>query len=157
MQLFYFVVDDHQQIWKAPPDEVERLWQGQGRADKLDFEVGDELRLISVLCDEEIQPKICFFLRADLQNGRVTTASRIDAYEAVGNPGRRRYDHPAAQRQFTGWPEDWQTQLAVALDVPAWDLRKIGIGGPLLMSDLWGISVAKVLEYFELANDEHDI
>jgi hypothetical protein len=41
--------------------------------------------------------------------------------------------------------------LAVALDVPALQLRRIGIGGPLLMSELWGVPVETVITYFEEA------
>jgi hypothetical protein len=67
---------------------------------------------------------------------------------------RRRYDTPEAQQQFHGWPADWQRQLAVAVDVPAAELKKIGLGGPLLMSDLWGIPLDEVVHYFEEANDE---
>lgn len=154
MQIRYFVVDDVGQLRKTPRKAVERLWKGRGTSFQLGVPVGDELRLISVVCDESLVPKMCFFLRTELQNGQITEESRIDAYEAAGNPTKRRYDHPAAQRQFAGWPRDWQHQLAVAMDVPAGQLRKIGIGGPLLMSDLWGISLKKVLEYFELADGE---
>jgi len=37
----------------------------------------------------------------------------------------------------------------VALDVPVVELRRIGIGGPLLMADLWGFSIERILQYFE--------
>ena len=33
-------------------------------------------------------------------------------------------------------------------------LTRIALGGPLLMSDLWGVPVEKVVEYFEAATGE---
>lgn len=155
MQLHYFIVDQREQLHKVPRDDVERLWRNEISAERLTIRLGDELRLVSVLCDEDLLPKISFFSRLRLRRGKITDESRIEAYEAMSTADRRRYDRPSAQRQFAGWPSDWQTQLAVALDVPVQQLRRIGLGGPLLMSDLWGISVEQILEYFEAADREH--
>ncbi len=62
---------------------------------------------------------------------------------------RGTYDILAEDHQLYGWPDDWYQQLAVALDVPVVELRKVGIGGPLLMADLWGFSIERILQYFE--------
>jgi hypothetical protein len=154
MQVRYFVVDAGRQLRRASRDEIERLWDGSATAAELSCAVADEFRLITVLCDDELEPVICYFLRLELENGRISDSSKIEAFEAVATRKRRRYDSPAARRQFTGWPEDWQTQLAVALDVPAAKLQKLGLGGPLLLSELWGIPLEKVLRYFEEAHEE---
>ncbi len=156
MQLVYFVVDREQQLRPVPRAIMEGLWKGRRTATDLGCDIGEELRLISVVRDETFEPKMCFFVRLELENGLVRRESRLEAYEAMSKPSRRRYDSPAARRQFRGWPDDWQTQLAVALDVPARELRRVGLGGPLLMADLWGIPIEKVLEYFELADEEDE-
>lgn len=152
MQLFYFVVDEDNQLRKASRHDVESLWRGECRADALEFRLGRRLRLITALCDENLVPVICYFAHLQLKEGTITEESKIDAFEAMSMQKRRRYDSPEARRQFRGWPADWQRQLAVALDIPADRLRKIGLGGPLLMSDLWGIPLEKVVSYFEEAH-----
>lgn len=154
MELLYFVVDRDDQLRRATREAVEGLWQGRRPARDLDCDVGADLRLITALCDEDLLPVVIYFVRLELDAGAITDRSKLDAYEAMTTQKRRRYDSPAAQRQFIGWPADWPTQLAVALDVPAGELKKIGLGGPLVMSDLWGIPVEKVLAYFEEAAGE---
>jgi hypothetical protein len=154
MQLRFFIVDQAGQIRKVSRDSVESLWSGQRTAAELECSVDDQLRLMSVLCDEDLLPVICYFARLQLTAGVIAEESRIEAFEAISMQRRRRYDHPLAQRQLAGWPKDWQHQLAVALDVPVAMLNKIGVGGPLLMSELWGVPLDKVLEYFEEAAEE---
>jgi hypothetical protein len=153
MQIRYFVVDAHQQLFQARKKTVEGLWRGRLTAADLGCPVGDELRLITVVCNEKLLPRMTFFLRVDLEDGRPTDRSRIEAYEAMTHSSGRRYDHPTAKKQFEGWPNDWRTQLAVALDVPIGQLQRVGLGGPLPMSDVWGISLEKVLDYFELSDE----
>lgn len=153
MDLTYFVVDRNQQLQKVSRDEVERLWRNETGAEGLPIDPDDELQLVTALCDESLIPLVIWFVRLELSGGRITDQSRIAAYEAMDTRKKRRYDHPAARRQFTGWPSDWRQQLAVALDVPVADLQKVGIGGPLLMSELWGIPLERVLNYFEEAAD----
>ena len=85
-------------------------------------------------------------------NGVVTEAARHLAYQAVtsiiGSNGQD-IDRAAFEYQVAGWPADWQTQLAVALDVPCGDLDRVAVGGPLPISDLIGVSVKESLRYFE--------
>ena len=92
-------------------------------------------------------------VKARLDRGEITPESRLEAYEAVTARGPK-FSSPAAQKQFVGWPADWPRQLAVALDTPVAALNRIALGGPLLMSDLWGVTVEKVVEYFEGVNFE---
>lgn len=153
MLIRYFVADQSNTLWRVPAEDVERLWRGESTIRELKLTIGSELRIVTVLCDDRLLPRICFFARLELEDGAIDYQSRVDVYEAVGNRYARRYDHPAAKRQFAGWPSDWQRQLAVALDIPAKQLQRIGVGGPLVMADLWGISMDKVLEYFEEVDD----
>lgn len=153
MRLHYFIVDDQRDLQRADAALVERIWSGRATAGELHCLLEEELRLITVLCDEQILPRICWFLRVTLREGAITDESRRWAYEAVGRRLKRRYDHPSAQWQFHGWPGDWQRQVAVALDVPACQLRRVGVGGPLVMADLWGLPMEQVLDYFEQFDD----
>ena len=153
MQRIYFVADRDEQLCRVPTEAVEALWEGRGGATSLGCEPGETLRLISVLIDEDLNPLVIFFLRLDLDRGEITPESRLEAYEAVTARGPK-FSSPAAQKQFVGWPSDWPRQLAVALDTPVAALNRIALGGPLLMSDLWGVTVEKVVEYFEGVNFE---
>jgi hypothetical protein len=156
MLLIYFVVDSSGQIRRVPRGDLEAVWRGECRSADLAWELADELRIVSVLCDEDnLSPLMCFFAWTELRDGWITDESRCLAYDAMGDrhePANGR----AANRQLVGWPDDWQHQLAVALDVPTSQLRRVGVGGPFIMSDLWGITVEKVLEYFEDACEELD-
>ncbi len=154
MHLSYYVVDENKQFCRASRDVIERLWERGATVDELDCILADELRLVTVVSDDELQPVLCYFVRLDLREGAITARAKIDAFEAMTQRSRSQYDHPKAQHQLKGWPPDWQKQLAVALDVPASELRKIGVGGPLLMSKLWGIPLEQVIEYFEEVDDE---
>lgn len=156
MRLLYFIFDRDGRLHKAPRRAVEELWKKRRNADDLPWDLGNSLRLITVVADDDLQPVVSFFLKVDLEGGVISDSSRIEAYEAVGRRDRRRYDGESAHRQFAGWPADWQHQLAVALDVPAKEFRRIGLGGPLLMADLWGISLRKVLDYFEQAHEREE-
>lgn len=153
MQRIYFVADREDQFRRVPIEAVEALWEGREDVASLDCDPGESLRLISVLIDEDLNPLVIFFMRLDLDDGEITAESRLEAYEAVTARGSK-FTSPAAQKQFLGWPSDWPRQLAVALDTPLSGLNRIALGGPLLMSDLWGVPVEKVVEYFEGVNFE---
>jgi len=153
MIVSYYVVDHNSQLQRVPCDRLEALWKGDVAIDALECIVDDELRLITVLSDDYLEPVYCYFVRLELKSGKITDESRIEAFEAMTARHRRRKGHPAARRQLEGWPTDWRPQLAVALDVPVAQLSKIGLGGPLLMSELWGLPLEKVIEYFEDANE----
>jgi hypothetical protein len=153
MQRIYFVADRQDQLRRVPTEAVEALWEGREGIDALGCKPGPTLRLISVIVDEDLNPFVIFFMRLELDNGEITPESRLEAYDAVTSRGPK-LQSPAAQKQFLGWPADWPRQLAVALDTPVAALNRIALGGPLLMSDLWGVPVEKVVEYFEGVSGE---
>ncbi|QDT65864.1 hypothetical protein [Calycomorphotria hydatis] len=157
MHLAYFVIDEEQQLRRTEAESVEAVWEGRAGTSSLKYELPEELRLVSVLIDEDLNPLVCFFLRLDLDGEEITDETRLDAYEAVTARHQNQLEHPAAQRQLEGWPDDWQRQMAVALDVPIMEINRIAIGGPLLMSDLWGVSVAQVVEYFQDVIEEEGL
>ncbi len=153
MFLRYLLVDSMGQFRLVDSSPVEDVWTGRRNSEALGHPLGDELRLVSVVCnDEDLAPLKCYFLRAKLKDGRITDESRFDAYDSMTEHSRGTYDILAEDHQLDGWPDDWHQQLAVALDVPVAELRRIGIGGPLLMADLWGFSIDRILQYFEQAN-----
>ena len=154
MDISYFIVDSDTSLQRTASEVVEGLWKKQVRTDELDYDVSDDFRLISVLCDENLLPIICYFARLTIHDGIITDNSKIEAFEAMSDRKKNRNDSPAAHWQLAGWPRNWQHQLAVALDVPANQLTKIGLGGPLLMSELWGVPLETVIRYFEEAHEE---
>ena len=154
MTLRYFVVDVDGQLVRVPTAAAEAVWGGQADAGDLDVILGSELKLISSLIDEDLNPVMTFFLRVDLDRGAITEESRMALLEAITADHGRRLSDPRQRRQFEGWPDDWRRQLAVALDVPAAQLVKLGIGGPLILSDLWDVPLSTVMAYFEKAASE---
>jgi hypothetical protein len=131
---------------------IEDVWAGRRDVHALGHPIGDELRLVTVLCDDDdLTPRKCFFLRTKVEDGRITDTSRFDAYDSMTEHSRGTYDILAEDHQLDGWPDNWHQQLAVALDVPVAKLRRVGIGGPLLMADMWGFSIERILQYFEEA------
>ena len=155
MLLRYFVADVDGQLRRVPAEAAEALWAGEADAGDLDVMLGGDLRLATVLVDEEtLDPVMTFFLAVDLHGGRISEESRVAALESITAGRGRRLSDPSQRRQFQGWPTDWRRQLAVALDVPAAGLTKLGLGGPLVLSDLWGVPLGTVMDYFEKAAAE---
>ena len=154
MTLRYFVADVEGQLRRVPTAAAEAVWAGQADACDLDVILGSELKLITVLVDGNLDPALIFFLRVDLDRGTITEESRFAAVEAITAGHGRRLSDPRQRRQFEGWPEDWRRQLAVALDTPAAKLTELGLGGPLVLSDQWGVSLETVMAYFENAASE---
>ena len=154
MTLRYFVVDVDGELRRVPPAAAEAVWAGHADAGELDAILGSELKLATVLVDDDLNPVMTFFLRVDLDRGRITEESRIAALEAITAGHGRRLSDPAQKRQFQGWPPDWRRQLAVALDTPAAHLTKLGLGGPLVLSEMWGVPLETVMDYFENAGRE---
>ena len=154
MTLRYFVVDVDGQLRRVPTEAAEAVWAGHADAGDLDVILGSELKLVSTLIDENLDPVMTFFLRVDLDRGAITEESRIAALEAITAGHGRRLSHPLQRRQFEGWPTDWRRQLAVALDTPAEKFTDLGLGGPLVISELWGVPLETVMDYFEKAASE---
>jgi hypothetical protein len=133
MKLRYLFVDRHGQLTVIRRPEVEALWQGHLCAEDLDGPNAHELRLVSVLCNKRLVPQKIFLLRLPLTRGYFTRAN-YRTLRSFSMPSR-----VTAQEMFAhhseGWPPDFFSQLAVALDIPKAFLHvPLGIGGPLLMA-----------------------
>ena len=77
MKLRYFVVDARGQLRKTPQAAVRALWDGGLEASALGCAVGSELRVVSVLCDDDLMPQKMYLLRLPLTNGAFTYESRL--------------------------------------------------------------------------------
>jgi|GEM_PF-3419458 len=153
MRLDYYIVDEQGQFQRSSRNDVETLWKGNCHIGKINERLSEDLRIATVVRDEQLHPVMCFFLKLKLADGQITDESKLEVYEAITTRKKDRYDHSASQRQFEGWPKNWRSQLAVALDVPVAELHRVALGGPLPLSDLWGMSVDKIVEYFETDRD----
>ncbi len=146
MKLRYFVVDARGQLRKASQVWVRELWVGRRRASDLGCPSGNELRLVSVLCDEALQPQRLYVLRLPLTEGKFTEESRLTLYL---------YSQPdcvtpreLVQHHTGGWPRDFFRQLAVALDVPVKQLGiPLGIGGPLFLAAALRVTPQEALRH----------
>jgi hypothetical protein len=146
MKLRYFVVDAAGQLRKAPQAAVRGLWEGGLGADALGCPAGNELRLVSVLCDRHLLPKKVYLLRLPLTGGRFTEESRLTLHLFT------RPDcvtpNELVQHHSEGWPADFFRQLAVALDVPAAGLNvPLGIGGPLFLAAKLSVTPREALRH----------
>ena len=133
MKIRYFVVDGAGQLRKASQTAIRSLWDGRLQTPALGCPAGNELRLVSVVCDDDLQPRKLFLLRLPLASGLFDLQSRL-TLELFGcpdcvTPGE------LARHHTQGWPADFFTQLAVALDVPVARLKvPLGVGGPLFLA-----------------------
>jgi hypothetical protein len=146
MKVQYLLVDSRNQLRLIHREHVEAIWRGRARAS--DFGCADltELRLISVVCGARMLPKRVFLLRLALTDGYFTRQD-FRALRSFTQP-----NHVTAQEAFhhhsEGWPHDFFTQLAVALDVPRAMLEvPFGIGGPLLIAAALRISPKSAARY----------
>jgi hypothetical protein len=146
MKVQYLIVDGRNQLRLIQREHVEAIWRGRARAG--DFGSADltELRLISVVCGARMLPKRVFLLRLALTDGYFTRQDFL----ALRSFTQR--NHVTAQEAFhhhsEGWPRDFFTQLAVALDVPRSQLDvPFGIGGPLLIAAALRISPKSAVRY----------
>jgi hypothetical protein len=148
MKLRYLIVDDNQQLRLIRRKEVESIWRGQ--APVCQFGIGNrsELRLVSVVSNDRLLPERIYLLRLSLTNGYFAHRN----YRAL-----RSFAMPSqvtAQEVFRhhseGWPRNFFTQLAVALDVPRTSLDvPFGIGGPLLIAAALRISPRHAVRYLQ--------
>jgi len=146
MKLRYFVVDASGQLQKASQAGVEDLWQGRRRGEALGCRTVNELRLVSVVCNEDLLPTKIYILRLPLTDGRFTEENRLTlqlyAMPDCVTPGEM------VQHHTEGWPADFYHQLAVALDVPVMDLRvPLGVGGPLFTAAAMHVTPQQALRY----------
>ena len=148
MKLRYLVVDGDNRLCLVRRRDVEALWKGRRHATDLGCLAGSELRLVSALCDERLVPHKIFLLRLPLTHGEFTRENwltlRIFTMPDCVTP-REVIEHHTA-----GWPRDFFTQLAVALDVPRPMLDvPLGIGGPLLTAAAMRVTPKQALKYLQ--------
>ncbi|MBX9678919.1 MAG: hypothetical protein K2X38_09140 [Gemmataceae bacterium] len=146
MKMRYLIVDAEGQLALVRRRQVERLWRGRLKAQDLGSSQRNELRLISVLCDEQFLPKRIYLLRLPLTGGRFTRLNyrilRVFSMPECVTPKE------TATHHTTGWPNDFYKQLAVALDVPVKQLQvPMGVGGPLLMAAAMRVTPSEALRY----------
>src|SRR5947209_11693630 len=115
MKVRYFIVDARQQLRKASQAAVQGLWEGLHGADVLGSPARQELRLNSVVCDDDLVPKKVFFLRLPLTEGRFREENYV-TLQLFARPDCVT-PHEVAQYHTDGWPKNFFHQLAVVLDI----------------------------------------
>jgi hypothetical protein len=148
MKLRYFVVDEHGQLRKATQAAVRGLWDGGRGAESLGCPAANELRLVSVVCDEDLRPRSLYVLRLPLDCGRFTPESRM-TLQLFSLPDCVTPEE-LVRHHTAGWPADFFIQLAVALDVPAGALEvPVGVGGPLFLAAALHVTPRQALRYLK--------
>lgn len=133
MKMRYLIVDSDNQLRLISRAQVEAIWRGNAPASDHGCTDLTELRLISVACNEKLLPQRIFLLRMSLTDGYFTRRN-YRALRSFAQPSQVTV-REMFQHHGEGWPTDFFTQLAVALDVPRKMLDvPFGIGGPLLVA-----------------------
>ena len=144
MKLRYFVVNKQGQLRKAPQAAVHALWDGGLGASALGCPASNELRLVSVFCDDDLMPQKMYLLRLPLSNGAFTIESRLTLHLFTQRDCVTRKE--LTSHHTAGWPGDFFHQLAVVLDVPVASLEiPVDIGGPLYLAAAQGVSPRQTL------------
>ena len=148
MKLRYLIVDDDNQLKLIRRRQVEAIWQGRVRVARFGSTDRTQFRLVSVVCDDRLVPQRIFLLRLSLTDGYFTQRN-YRTLRSFTMP-----DQVTAREVFRhhseGWPGDFFTQMAVALDVPL-DMLEVpfGIGGPLLIAAALKISPTSAVRYLK--------
>jgi hypothetical protein len=146
MKLRYYIVDGEGQVLKVSHSAMEGLWEGRVRADALGSPGKSELRLISVLCDDRLQPRTIYLLRVPLVDGLCTSESQLTLQ--IFTMRDCVTSKEVVQHHGSGWPRDLRRQLAVVLDVPVAHLDgPIQIGGPLFLAAAMGVSPQEAAQF----------
>jgi hypothetical protein len=148
MRLRYLIIDDHHQLKLIRRRHVEALWRGRVPVSRFGSSNRSELKLVSVVCDHLLRPQRIYLLRLSLTDGYFT-ARNYRTLRSFAMPSQ-----VTAQEVFRhhseGWPSDFFTQMAVALDVPRSMLDvPFGIGGPLLIAAALRISPRRAVRYLQ--------
>lgn len=148
MKLRYLIVDNDNQLRLLSREHVEAIWRGDVSAAEYGCADPTELRLVSVISDRRLVPLRIFLLRIPLTNGAFTRRN-FRALRSFTMPSRVT-EREAFHHHSDGWPVDFFTQLAVALDVPRAMLDvPFGIGGPLLIAAALKISPRSAARYLK--------
>jgi hypothetical protein len=133
MKMRYLIVDSDNQLRLIRRKQVEAIWRGRASVSEYGCSDLTELRLITVMCGKRLVPQRIYLLRMSLTDGRFTRRN-FRALRSFAMPSRVTV-REMFQHHSEGWPSDFFTQLAVALDVPR-DMLDVpfGIGGPLLVA-----------------------
>lgn len=147
MKLRYYFVDDQGTLNKARRADVEQLWEG-GNTEAFGSPSGNELRLVSVVCDSKLIPQKIYLLRLPLTEGRFTQENyltlQIFTMPDCVTP------QEVARHHGGGWPADLLRQLAIASDVPLKQLQvPVRIGGPLLLAAALRVTPTEALRYLK--------
>src|SRR5262249_27241509 len=115
MKVRYLIVDGNGRLHLAKRALVEALWEGVIPASMLGSAAASELRLVSVLSDKDLLPRKIFLLRLPLTAGEF----RKENYLTLRIFSRSDCVTPkeVVKHHTEGWPKDFFSQLAVALDV----------------------------------------
>ena len=146
MKLRYFIVAGRGQLQQVRRSQVEALWRGWTSGPQLGGEASNEIRLVSVLCDDQLMPQKIYLLRVPLTEGYFTRESyytlRIFSMPDCVTP------REVIQHHTAGWPRDFFRQLAVALDLPQAQLHvPFGVGGPLMLAAAMRVSPRKAVKF----------
>jgi hypothetical protein len=148
MKLRYLVVDADGRLVLTPKAGIEALWQGRALAQQFGCTASNEIRLVSVLCNNRLVPHKIFLLRLPLTQGQFTKDNyltlRVFTMPDCVTP------REVVEHHTDGWPKDFYTQLAVALDVPRPMLNvPLGVGGPLMMAAALKVTPREALKYLQ--------
>ena len=125
MKIVYHLVDHDGQLVRVPTEVIERYWKHGGGLPEISQLVGERLQLVASLLDDNLNPIINYLLDLELVEGWITAESKMKAYQVL-SLSRTESKLEELQSLLEQWPENWPTQLAVALDVPLAGLNKIG-------------------------------
>lgn len=146
MKLRYFVLDDAGQVRKASQKAVGAVWEGRCRVDTLGCASKTELRLISVLCDDQLQPRTIYLLRVPLSAGQFTPENQLTLQIFTMRDCVTQRE--VVEHHGGGWPADLYQQLAVVLDVPVAALKvPLRVGGPLFLAAAMGVAPHQAVHF----------
>ena len=83
---------------------MEGLWDGRVRAVALGSPSKTELRLISILCDDRLQPRTIYLLRVPLTDGLCTSESQLTLQ--IFTMRDCVTSKEVVQHHGGGWPQD---------------------------------------------------
>jgi hypothetical protein len=148
MKVQYLIVAGEDRLKLVHREHVEAIWRGHVHVAAFGCPDPTELRLVTVMRTRRLLPQRIFLLRMPLTDGFFTRRN-FRALRSFAAPScvtaREMFQHHSE-----GWPTDFFTQLAVALDVPRAQLNvPFGIGGPLLVAAALRVSPRIAVRFLE--------